>query len=234
MVAVSCSTDKEAVQPDTEEPVFSEESGTYNGVRLPYRKAVIGSPDDKPLLVLYLHGGSARGTDNRAQIREKGLIAICDYLKDKNLHSVVIAPQCPSDALWGGRMTVALEALTDDCTARYGAEPGRVYLFGGSMGGTGSWLLISACHDRFAAAMPVAGNPSRCDAAAVVPTPVLTVMGTADALVDAQTAADFCTRVAALGGEVRFDTEPGWGHGTTCTESYTAERLDWVFAHRRR
>lgn len=233
MTATSCSTEKEDVPPASEKIVFSEESGVYNGVALPCRKAVIGSETEKPVLVLYLHGGSAKGTDNRAQIEEKGLLSICDYLSGKRLHSVVVVPQCPPEASWGGRMTAVLEALTANCATRYGADAERLYLFGGSMGGTGSWELVSACRDRFAAAMPVAGNPSRCDPAAVASTPVLTVMGTADALMNARTAADFCTRVTAVGGTIRFDLETGWDHGATCTDSYTAERPDWVFARRR-
>lgn len=37
----------------------------------------------------------------------------------------------------------------------------RIYILGGSMGGTGTWSMASAYPGLFAAAMPVAGNPSK-------------------------------------------------------------------------
>ena len=81
--------------------------------------------------------------------------------------------------------------------------------------------------------MPVAANPSKSVAENVAKTPAFTVMGTADAIMSVQTAADFVETIKALGADVVMETEEGWTHEMTCIESYTSRRLDWVFAHRR-
>ncbi|NUQ00691.1 MAG: alpha/beta fold hydrolase, partial [Armatimonadetes bacterium] len=47
-----------------------------------------------------------------------------------------------------------LDAMLED----YGVDPDRVYITGGSMGGTGSWHMATMYPDRFAAIGPTAGN----------------------------------------------------------------------------
>ena len=39
--------------------------------------------------------------------------------------------------------------------------------------------------------------------------------------------------VQQLGDETKYETVEGWTHETTCIQSYSTERLDWVFAHRK-
>ena len=95
------------------------------------------------------------------------------------------------------------------------------------MGGTGTWGML------FAAAMPVAANPSKTVVENVATTPAYTVMGTADAIMKVETAASFVEELKALDDDVRMDVEEGWTHETTCIQSYTTARLEWVFSHRR-
>ena len=47
------------------------------------------------------------------------------------------------------------------------------------------------------------------------------------------TVESFCTEVLAAGGTFTLETEEGWTHQNTCEESYTDERLDWLFAQSR-
>jgi predicted peptidase len=232
----SCSKDKEDEAKNggrgVEKVVFSRESGTYSNIALPYRKAAIApSQNGKASLVLYLHGGSSKGSDNTTQLGEKGIDSISSYLVSHRINSLFLVPQCPSDKSWGGIMNAVLKSLIDDYVARGDADPKRIYIFGGSMGGSGTWGMVSAYPNLFAAAMSVAGNPSKCDAASVAATPILTVMGTADEIMDIDTVADFCNQLALLGNDIQFEIEDGWTHETTCTESYTTLRLDWIFSH---
>lgn len=77
------------------------------------------------------------------------------------------------------------------------------------------------------------GNPSQCDVDNVATTPVYTVMGTSDGIMSVETASDFINELNARGAITRFDIEEGWTHEVTCIQSYTKERLDWVFGHNR-
>ena len=56
-------------------------------------------------------------------------------------------------------------------------------------------------------------------------------MGTADVLMSIPAVQTFQTSVEEAGGTVVLDTEAGWSHQNTCEQSYTDERLDWLFAH---
>ena len=213
----------------------SRESVTAMGITMPYRKCVVvqKGATEKPALVVYLHGGSSKGNDNDKPILEPGTDSIANYLSAHDMNAIFLVPQCPSDKSWGGPMNAVLKALIEQYTANGLADTDRVYIFGGSMGGTGTWGMLSAYPNLFAAAMPVAANPSKCVAENVAKTPAFTVMGTADAIMKVQTATDFVEQLKALGDDVVMETEEGWTHEVTCIESYTTRRLDWVFAHRR-
>lgn len=211
---------------------FTARSGTFAGVTLPYREATFQTEKSAPrALVIYLHGGTSKGDDNEAQMGEAGVDSIADYLAGQSWPSVMLVPQCPTNQSWSGRMLVVLRQLIASYTSQSAISPMRVYLFGGSMGGTGTWSMLSSYPHLFAAAMPVAGNPSRCNADSVALTPVFTVMGTADKIMSVSTVEDFTAQLTTAGGEWRMEVEEGWTHEVTCIESYTTERLDWVFSH---
>lgn len=213
---------------------FEARTTTFGGIQLPYRVAYFHPElSSEPALVVYLHGGSSKGTDNEAQMQEAAVDSITNYLSLQSWPAVMLVPQCPTDKSWSGRMLGVLHQLIASYTTQSNVSPARVYLLGGSMGGTGTWSMLSAYPRLFAAAMPVAGNPSRCEADSVALTPLFTVMGTADAIMSVSTVEDFTARLTALGGEWRMEIEEGWTHEMTCIQSYTTPRLDWLFAHTR-
>jgi len=213
---------------------FSYEEGVYQNVNLPYRKAIIASiEDEKAALVLYLHGGTSKGSDNEAQMNEHGIDSISNYLMSHHINSVFLVPQCATDKSWGGIMNEVVKSLIDDYIANGNIDINRIYILGGSMGGTGTWGMVSDYPDLFAAAMPVAGNPSRCDASSVANTPVFTVMGTSDVIMNIDSVSDFINQLILSGGKCMFEIEDGWTHEITCIESYTTERLDWIFNHQK-
>lgn len=212
---------------------FEAGNAVFAGIQMPYRFARTATGGGKPALVIYLHGGSSKGNDNEMQMKEAGIDSIANYLVAAQVNALFLVPQCPADKSWGGPMLGVLKSLIERYVDEGIVDGDHVYLFGGSMGGTGTWSMLSAYPRLFAAAMPVAGNPSKCVADSVALTPVFTVMGTADRIMSVETAADFITELTAKGGEARMETEEGWTHEMTCIQSYTTPRLDWVFAHRR-
>lgn len=213
--------------------VFSKESFSYTGTSLPYRKADIRGEDGSTSLVIYLHGGSSKGNDNEAQMGEPAVSEISSWLAAHGRRAVMLVPQCPRDKSWIGPMLRVVKALLQQYVGRGVADAGRVFIFGGSMGGTGTWNMLSAYPGFFAAAMPVAGNPTGLDAAAVAQTPVFTVMGTDDVIMDIPTVESFLTEMDKYGAAYRFEVEEGWTHEDVCKRSYTDNRLSWVFGHDR-
>lgn len=213
----------------------SKEQITTLGITMGYHKCVITNENstEAPILVVYLHGGSSKGNDNEKQLLEPGTDSIARYLEAHGINAIFLIPQCPTDKSWGGPMNTMLKAMIDRYASEGVADTNRIYIFGGSMGGTGTWGMLSAYPNFFAAAMPVAANPSKTVVENVATTPAYTVMGTADAIMKVETAASFVEELKALDDDVRMDVEEGWTHETTCIQSYTTARLEWVFSHRR-
>ncbi len=210
---------------------FSYETFTDKGQTLPYRKAVIPGGDDKASLVIYLHGGSSKGDDNQTQMQEPGITAISTWLAQNHRKAIMLVPQCPKDQAWVGNMQDRVLRLLQSYIDQGIADASRVYILGGSMGGTGTWNMLSNHPGFFAAAMPVAGNPSGLDAQAVSQTPIQTVMGTDDRIMSISDVESFLIEMKAYDPEFMIDIANGWTHENVCSNSYTDIRLRWVFMH---
>lgn len=215
----------------TEKIEFSKETFSNETMTLPYRKATIPGYGDKASLVIYLHGGSSKGDDNETQMQEPGIKAIALWLSENNRKAIMLVPQCPADKAWLGSTQDILETLLKTYIDRGVADANKVYIFGGSMGGTGTWNMLSNHPDLFAAAMPVAGNPTGLNAEAVSQVSIYTVMGTADKIMKISNVEVFLTEMDECKAEYKFDIEDGWTHEDVCKKSYTNERLAWVFKH---
>lgn len=198
---------------------------------LQYRKANISGLGDKAALVIYLHGGSSKGNDNEAQMQEPGINVISTWLYTNNRKAIMLAPQCPTNMSWLGAMQDAVVHLLQAYIDRGVADANTVYILGGSMGGTGTWNMLSNHPGFFAAAMPVAGNPTGLNAEAVSMTPLLTVMGAADKIMKISNVEDFLRDMDDYHAEYRFNIEEGWSHEDVCKNSYTDDRLSWLFSH---
>ena len=210
---------------------FSKETFNNFDITLPYRKADIPGNDSKVSLVVYLHGGSSKGDDNEIQMQESGIDSIATWLMENNRKAIMIVPQCPADKAWLGTMQDVVVALIKTFIDRGAVAADRVYIFGGSMGGTGTWGMLSNHPELFAAAMPVAGNPIGMNAEAVAKVPVYTVMGTADRIMKISNVETFLTEMDNFQAEYKLDIEEGWTHEDVCKNSYTERRLTWVFQH---
>lgn len=208
---------------------FSKETFAADGVTLPYRKANIMGDGDKASLVIYLHGGSSKGNDNETQMNEPGIGDICSWLVGNKRKAVVLVPQCPKDKSWIGSMLDVVKSLLQSYVDR--GVAGNVYIFGGSMGGTGTWNMLALYPGFFTAAMPVAGNPTGLGAENISKTPLYTVMGTADKIMNVQPVETLLSEMADYGASYRLDIEQDWTHEDVCKKSYTPERLAWVFGH---
>lgn len=190
-----------------QEVEFSKESFSFAGTTLPYRKAAIPGYGDKASLVIYLHGGSSKGNDNETQMQEPGIGSIAAWLSANKRKAIMLVPQCPADKTWLGTTLDVIAGLLNTYIDKGVADADKVYIFGGSMGGTGTWNMLSSNPDLFAAAMPVAGNPTGLDAEAVSHTPLFTVMGTADKIMKISNVEAFLMEMDEHSAEYEFNIE---------------------------
>ena len=231
LVALTGCASKEPLPDETEPDSPAENFGKYVSGTLPYRMRKIATDNgSKPILVMYLHGGSSKGNDNEAQIKEKAVNVIAEYLTGNAIPSIFIVPQCPSSGSWGAKMNEPLARLLEE----YEASCDGIYVLGGSMGGTGTWSLANAYPEKFSGIMPVAGKPGTAGVANFKSMRVCTVMSESDEVMKTayEDVKAFCESINGAGGNASCTIVPAseqWSHQTTCEQSYTDERLRWLF-----
>ena len=122
--------------------------------------------------MIFLHGSGERGDDNEAQLKW-GVQNFATNSVMKNHRPIVIAPQCPENERWDSytyknematltkkpnKNMSLLKGLIDKAIAEWPIDPNRIYITGMSMGGFGTFAVISRYPELFAAAVPVCGG----------------------------------------------------------------------------
>jgi len=103
-------------------------------------------------VIVSLHGGGGRGTDNRKQLRDwNKLLAEKKRRTEFPCHGV--APQ--STGLWNAEH---LKQIKEVIKGLPSVDMDRIYILGHSMGGHGTYILIQLDPDYSAAAAPSAGS----------------------------------------------------------------------------
>ena len=219
-----------------------------NSIKLPYRLLKASSGKANRPIVLFLHGAGERGNDN--EICLNYIDRVFNSEKFKNLYDAhVVIPQCNSDFRWVEvdwsdanhtmpvKISGYLEAandLLDSLVKVLNADTTRIYVTGISMGGFGTWDIISRYPHKFAAAVPVCGGADEKQASNIAQTPVYTAHGTADNSVMISRSRNVVAAVKKAGGkQIIYKEYPGKGHfiwNGFYAEPYT---FAWMFKQKR-
>jgi predicted peptidase len=150
---------------------------------MPYRLFVPPAYDKRRQypLVLWLCGSAGRGNNNLNQISIGNVIGTHVWTTPENQAKhpcFVVAPQCPDNEAWseGGAkpaapLWLALEIL-NELRRKFRIDPRRLYVAGQSMGGFGTWSIIFAHPETFAAAIPLCGGGDETQAAKLTRMPI--------------------------------------------------------------
>ena len=180
-------------------------------------------------LMLFLHGAGERGKDLKL-VKKHGPPKLID--QGKEYPFIVVSPQCPTDSWWPEQVD-GLAALLDDIQSRYAVDPNRVYVTGLSMGGFGTWALISRHPGRFAAAVPICGGGDRYVARRLKNVPVWAFHGAKDPVVPLQASVEMVEAVKKAGGDGQLTVYPE-AQRDSWTETYDNPKLyEWFLSHRR-
>jgi len=194
-------------------------------------------PTPKLPLVLCLHG--AGGNTAAANV-------LAESEMQKKYPCVVMAPACDGrttrwvEAPFGrGRdarpvVPELIEAL-DTVIKESSIDPARVYVTGQSMGGVGTWGLLTKHADRFAAAVPVCGIWSPDDAAKMNGVAIWAFHGDKDTTVPVAGSRDMIAALkkAGVAPEPRYTELAGVGHPSWGPAYANPELWEWLFAQRR-
>ena len=219
--------------------VFSYQNFEYQGIKLPYREAVLNSDaTGTDNIVVLLHGGTQRGNDNEAQLDTPVIDSLSLWMKGTASKTSLLVPQCAADRVWNESartynptMTQVLEQWITGYVSAHCATTPKIYILGYSAGGSGTWRMVNDYPQLFAAAMPVAAKPLMVTAENIKTVPLYVVAGQNDRIMDISAISSFVDKLRALNCELCFDTLPNADHETTCKSAFAANRLQWLFAH---
>lgn len=215
---------------------------------MPYRLMRPFTVDDGKLypVIVSLHGGAGRGTDNRRQLRVWTRL-LADEARRKQYPSYVLAPQ--STRLWDAAHLEKIKAIVASLPA---ADLDRIYVLGHSMGGHGSFILLQLDPAYFAAAAPSAGtgrgqDDEFIDASLIKDVPIWAFHGDGDTVAPYERAEKLFATMTQLGGNFKLTTWVGDAHSvggkmvsggdngsTRCSSDRCdaePEMLQWLFSH---
>lgn len=178
-------------------------------------------------LVLFLHGAGERGSDLNF-VNRNGPTKLVEEGKD--FPFIMISPQCPLGQRWDSR---DLSTLLDEVEKNYRVDKNREYVTGLSMGGEGTWKLIMAEPDRFAAAAPVCGRTgsSYLDACKLKDLPIWVFHGAMDDVVSLDESVRMVKALDQCGNNVKFTVYPKANHNAW-DETYNNEELyKWLLEY---
>jgi prepilin-type processing-associated H-X9-DG protein/prepilin-type N-terminal cleavage/methylation domain-containing protein len=124
--------------------------------------------------------------------------------------------------------------IVDHLLQEYSIDRSRIYVGGVSSGGDGSWAMLAAWPDLFAAALPMAsGGFAGEELARVVDIPIWAFHVRDDDGTAVDGVRSTVARLQALGGMVWLSETPGLGHDcwTMATERFQA--VQWLLAQRK-
>ena len=225
----------------------AREFKSASGKKILYRLFKPAGYDDqqKYPLVLFLHGAGERGDDNQSQTKNGVRFFLQNQAK---FPCFIVAPQCPGklqwvDTPWGNlkhampaQPTEPMQSTIDLLPAlqkEFAAiDPKRLYVTGLSMGGFGTWDLISRFPKKFAAAVPICGGADEAQAPQIAKVPVWVFHGGADDVVKTIRSRNIVAALKAAGGSPKYTEYPGVGHGSWDQAYREADLFPWLFSQK--
>lgn len=238
---------EDAVKP---EALFEARELKYDdGNVLRYRLLVPENYDasKKYPLVLFLHGAGERGNDNRRQLIH-GMGDLVRPVMRKQHPAIVVAPQCPQGKRWvevpwdadshshperaSEPMTLILKLL-EELPEEFSIDQDRIYVTGLSMGGFGTWDLLTRKPELAAAAIPICGGGDPEHVARYKDVPIWVFHGGSDEVVDVKRSREMVEALKAAGGRPIYTEYPSVGHNSWAPTYGNRAVWDWLFAQRK-
>lgn len=227
-------------------------SFTYK--EMPYRLYVPEEydPTKSYPLVLFLHGGGERGTDNEKQLMANDGAVIWAAPENQAKHpAFVLAPQARN--VPDGGFTVTRDSnnivnlsrvfefsedlgtaydILQKVRSEYNIEPNRLYVTGLSQGGFGTFNLNIKYPDLFAAMVPIAGGADPTQAHKLVDKPIWAFHAEDDGVIPVSYTRNIISAIENAGGTptyTEYPTKMGYNHASWVPAYENQEMIEWVF-----
>ncbi|MFS0778281.1 chitobiase/beta-hexosaminidase C-terminal domain-containing protein [Neobacillus sp. 3P2-tot-E-2] len=227
-------------------------SFTYE--EMPYRLYVPENydPSKSYPLVLFLHGGGERGTDNEKQILGNDGAVIWAAPENQVKHQAfVLAPQARNVHEGGFGITrdsnnmISLSRVFEfspdlekaydilqKVRSEYNIDSTRLYSTGLSQGGFGTFNINLKYPDLFAAMVPIAGGGNPSEAHKLVNKPIWAFHAVDDVVIPVSYSRNIISAIQNAGGNpiyTEYPAELGYNHGSWVPAYENKEMIEWVF-----
>lgn len=229
-----------------------------NNDTLPYRLLLPENYDTakKYPLILFLHGSGERGSDNEKQLVH-GAKMFLDPVKRQKFPAIVVFPQCPANSYWSNAQfsddtanktirfmsdaepTTAMKgllSLTEHLQENYPVKTDQQYVMGLSMGGMGTFEIVSRLPNTFAAAVPICGGADTSTAYIIRKTAWWIFHGALNDVVPPQLSKDMVMALQKFYSteEVNFTLYPQANHNSWDDAFKEPNLLPWLFSQKRK
>lgn len=175
-------------------------------------------------LIVSLHGSGGVGDDNLSNLRRWNGVMARTAWREKH-PAYVLVPQRRPGGIWGPKpdlpeagdlyvrddLPLVFEII-GNLEREFPIDEKRIYALGSSGGGAGTWNIIAARPELFAAAIPVCGRFKPADAPKLAHLPIWCFHGDADPLISVKFSRDAFARLSEAGGNMKYTELRGIRH----------------------
>jgi predicted peptidase len=190
-------------------------------------------------LVIFLHGSGERGNDNIINLK----YITTPFLNEKNRNDFpcfLVVPQCPASEKWTytnwydepKEPISTVVKLIDSLSALPFIDNTRIYITGLSMGGYGTWYLITRYPDKFAAAIPICGGGDWNQVDNFKHVPIWAFHGGRDEIVPPDQSRMMISALKKAGGKPKYTEYKKAGHDSWTPAFTEPDLLPWLFKQR--
>jgi predicted peptidase len=200
-------------------------------------------------LMLFLHGLGESSNDDLSRVKIHGPAKLVE--KQPDFPFVLVTPQLPPPVAYDpnrkkpsdGVIAIVRKAwkaeelikLVDHVATELNVDPERIYVTGLSMGGFGTWRLVSTYPDRFAAAVCVCGGGEpETMARNLSKVPIWAFHGAKDPVVPLSESEKMVDAVKRAGGDVKLTVYADVEHNSWDATYSNPKVFDWLLEHKRK
>ena len=201
---------------------------SYSGVKnVNYWELVPEGISNKPALVVFLHGSGECGNTN--SMLYTGLPKFMNNGSLNNYNAIFIAPNTASCS-WSSD-AASTKDLIDYVVKEYNVDTNHIIITGHSLGGNGTWNMISKYPGFFSAAVPVSGCPAG-SVSDYTNIPIRSYVGASESSYYKNCNNNYVPSINSSGGNAEYILvpSPNDNHGSVINVYGDSELINWMLS----